>query len=313
MSILSQIGNTPLVEIKNIWKSGDVRIYAKLEGMNPGGSIKDRVALHMIEQAVHDGDLKPGMEVIEATSGNTGIGLALVCAAYKFPCTIVMPKSVSEERKQMCRAFGAYIIEIDGNTDTAIKFVNQIIKVKKGCYYNPNQFDNANNWKTHFLFTAPEISSQLQNLNFLGTGLGSPNPNILVAACGTTGTIVGCKSFFNYNYERVKLWKLNEVIKTKTVGVFPKKDSKIQGLKNLRFQKKPKIYDSASIDKRVMADDKKSFDMTRILAREEGIFCGVSSGAAMRAAIREAKKLEYGTIVVIFPDNGYRYLSEGIF
>jgi cysteine synthase B len=209
MTILDSIGNTPLVEIKKIWKSNRVRIFAKVEGMNPGGSIKDRVALNMIQQAINRGDLKPGMEVIEATSGNTGIGLAMVCAALGYKCTLVMPDSVSRERYQLCKAYGANVESVTGNTDDAIKLVNywktwKKLETGEYIFYNPNQFDNPDNWKTHWLYTGPEISGQLHSI---ARTKQVPNPNVFVASCGTTGTIRGCGAWFNYNYKQ--LIKLN--------------------------------------------------------------------------------------------------------
>jgi len=308
MSILKSIGNTPLVELKHIWQSKSVKIFAKVEGVNPGGSIKDRVAYQMITDAIKNGELVPNMQVTEATSGNTGIGLAMVCAALKYRCLLVMPKSVSEERVKLCQAFGASIVLVDGNTDDAIKYVEKL-KFNKYIYV-PNQFDNPSNWKTHFLHTGPEISRQLHQ--YLNT-TKPPNPNVLVASCGTTGTIRGCKTWFDYNYNVIKDCHKGEQIKTKTIAVFPRKNSKIQGLKNLRFSKIPKIYDKSFINQRDIADDDNSFLMAKRLAQKEGIFCGMSSGAAMCSAIKEAKKMDYGWIVVILPDNGYRYISEGIF
>lgn len=314
MSILNSIGNTPLVEIKNIWNYSNIRIFAKVEGMNPGGSIKDRVALNMIQQAIKRGDLKPGMEVLEATSGNTGIGLAMVCAALRYPCTLVMPLSVSEERRKLIKAFGATVINVEGNTDSAIRTVEEFIlatsnvKQHRNKFYNPNQFDNPDNWKTHWLYTGPEITRQLQ---LYTKTLYVPNPDIFIASCGTTGTLIGCKTWFDYQSKKY-FGDLRK--KTKTVAVFPPRNSKIQGLKNLRFSKTPKIYNRKLIDKRVIANDEESFKMTQRLAREEGIFCGLSSGAAMCEAIRQAQKAESATnIVVILPDNGYRYISEGVF
>ena len=313
MSIIDYIGNTPLVEIKSIWKSDKVRIFAKVEGCNPGGSIKDRVALNMIRQAIHREELKRGQTVIEATSGNTGIGLAMVCAALKYRCILVMPENVSEERVKICNAFGAKTIAVKGNTDAAISHVKSFMVFDN--YYNPNQFDNPDNWKTHFLHTGREITYQLQEL-LPWTGYAQPNPTVFVASCGTTGTLMGCKAWFDYNKKITENYypqEYYEALDTKTVAVFPKKHSNIQGLKNLRFNRKPKIYNKKLIDKRVIANDGDAFNMMHRLAKEEGIFCGISSGAAMHTAIKEAEKMKEGCIVVILPDNGYRYLSEGVF
>jgi len=254
------------------------------------------------------------MSVLEASSGNTGIGLAMVCSALNYHCTIIMPKNVSSERMKLIRAFGASLILVDGNTDDAIRTAKNYSKMKLGkgkAYYWTNQFDNPSNWRAHWLHTGPEICQQLQKVGW--SGYSAPNPDVLVASCGTTGTIRGCKTWFDYNYQATKKWKPGEEISTKTIAVFPKKDSKIQGLKNLEISKIPGIYDKSLINQRDMADDDNSFLMVKRLAREEGIFCGMSSGAAMCAAIKEAKKMDHGWIVVILPDNGYRYISEGVF
>ncbi len=311
-NILDNIGNTPLVEIKNIWKSDKVRIFAKVEGMNPGGSIKDRIAKRMIFKAIERKQLKPGMRVIEATSGNTAIGLAMVCAALGYKCTLFMPDSVSNERVQICRAYGADVVLIEGNIDDAIDSVNLIYNhsVNKNYFYNPNQFDNDDNWRAHYKTTALEICNQLRVYrNYIG--LGNPNPTHFVAACGTTGTMRGCALGFKRNYEQSS--RFNRIDNTKIIAVFPEKDSKIQGLKNLQFSKVPGIYKECLIDESVFVNDKDAFKMTRRLAKEEGLFCGVSSGAAMAAAVKLAKTLDSGFIVVILPDNGYRYLSEDVF
>lgn len=315
MSILDNIGNTPLVRINKIWKSEDVQIFAKVEGMNPGGSIKDRIAKNMILTAIKQKKLKPGMTVIEATSGNTAIGLAMVCASLGYNCTLAMPNTVSKERSQICRAYGATVSLIDGNMDAAIERVKFAMKSKLNqlAFYNPNQFDNAANWKTHYEFTAPEICNQLMNL-LHWCGYFDPNPTHFVAACGTTGTIRGCAEYFLKRYITINNHSpSNEGIRTKVLGVFPKPGSKIQGLKNLEISRVPKIHAPRLIDASVFADDKEAFTMTKRLAREEGLFCGISSGAAMAEAVKLAKTLEHGFIVVILPDNGYRYLSEKVF
>jgi cysteinyl-tRNA synthetase len=318
MSILNNIGNTPLVEIKKIWKSEDVRIFAKVEGMNPGGSIKDRIAKAMILDAIKKKQLKPDMEIIEATSGNTAIGIAMVCAALGRRCTLVMPNSVSKERAQICRAYGANLIKIKGNMDRAIAYVEEMLETyrergKGHLLYNLNQFDNPMNWRTHFHNTAPEICEQLMK-QLYWTGYYSPNPTHFVAACGTTGTIVGCSKKFRDYYLRIKSSPYPEEIRTYVHAVFPKKDSKIQGLKNLQFSRMPKIYAPRLIHGYSYANDAEAFAMTKRLAREEGLFCGISSGAAMAEAVKLAKTVKSGSfIVVILPDNGYRYLSEKVF
>lgn len=312
MSILDNIGQTPLVEIKKLWKSEDVRIFAKVEGMNPGGSIKDRVAKNMLLEAIRTKELKPGMEVIEASSGNTAIGLAMVCAALGYKCHLVMPSSVSKERSQICHAYGAQITLVDGNMDDAIAHAERISKTYS-IFYNPNQFDNTANWKAHYEHTAPEICKQLMSL-LPWCGVLPPNPTHFIACCGTTGTIHGCARYFKERYVEINTYlRHDESIKTHVHAVFPKPQSKIQGLKNLQFSRIPGIYAPRLIDESVQADDKEAFDMTKRLAKEEGLFCGISSGAAMAEALKLARTLEYGFIVVILPDNGYRYLSEKVF
>jgi len=299
------------VEIENLWKSGEVRIFAKLEGSNPGGSVKDRVAKYMIQQAIERGELKPGMEVLEATSGNTGIGLAMVCAALKYKCTLVMPKAVSEERKKILRAYGARLIEVDGATDLAITTVAEMMKTHGWVHhYNPNQFDNPDNWKTHYMETAPEIAKQLGEICYWTGHSPYMNPTHFVSAYGTTGTIRGCSAWFKFTYRTVLHI---ERYRTKIIAVSPQKNSKIQGLKNLQFQIVPKIHNPRYINETLFATDKEAFEMTRKLAKVEGIFCGMSSGAAMSQAIKVAKELKSGTIVVILADRGDRYLSTGVF
>lgn len=297
------IGNTPLVEIKRIWTPGKVRIFAKVEGCNPGGSIKDRVAYNMITQAIKRGQISLDTTVLEATSGNTGIGLAMVCASLGLNCVLVMPMNVSVERVRMIKAYGAQIILVRGNTNNAIKHANNIYShAHYDKYYMPNQFDNPDNYLTHFFYTASEIIKQL----------GHRNPTHFVSAIGTTGTIRGCAMQFAVN----KCFHKQEV-STKIIAVSPKVNSKIQGLKNLKLQRVPKIYNLNFIDKTVYADDERAFEMTRRLAREEGLFCGMSSGAAMDTAVTLARRLkakgEFAEIVVILPDSGDRYLSEKVF
>lgn len=303
-TILDYIGNTPLVEIQRIWKSDKVRIFAKYEGANPGGSIKDRVAKYMIEQAEKSGKLKKGMTILEATSGNTGIGLALVANVKGYNCNLVMPQSVSSERIKILQALGANIILTDGNTDSAIDFVHFLMKQKhqKRYYYNPNQFDNDDNWKTHLWNTAPEISHQLH----FSFDKVLP-PNFIISAIGTTGTIRGISTYF-------KIKCKDFPVETKAIAISPQRDSKIQGLKNLQFQRVLKIYKKRLIDETITVRDTDAFEMTRRLAREEGLFCGMSSGAAMCGAIEVAASLtKPANIMVILPDRGDRYLSTGVF
>lgn len=302
MNILNHIGNTPLIEIQNIWQSDKVRIFAKVEGMNPSGSIKDRVALYMIQKAIHRQTLKRDMEIVEATSGNTGISFAMVCSVYGYNCTLVMPKKVSMERIKKCRAYGANIVTVDGNIDTAIDFV-EIMKrdtKSKEIYYNPNQYDNIDNIDAHYYSTGYEISNQLYKKYKI------IHPSHFVSSMGTTGTIMGCSKWFKK--------RDGYLSSAKIIGVSPQEHSKIHGLKNLKFARVPKIYYPDLIDETITIKDIDAIKMTKRLAQKEGLFCGVSSGAAVHVAIEIAKELDKNAnIVVILPDSGDKYLSERLF
>jgi len=254
------------------------------------------------------------MNVIEATSGNTAIGLAMVCSVLGYPCNLVMPKNISKERIQICKAYGAGILLVNGNMDNAIAYVERIMRNKEYSYnfYNPNQFYNSNNWKAHYNSTGPEITLQLGKIFHWAEYNYNMNPTHFISAIGTTGTIMGCSMWFKDNYFSQQHF-LNDIYRTKIIAVSPSKDSKIQGLKNLQFSRIPKIYNSRLIDKTITVKDEDAFKMTKQLAKKEGLFCGVSSGAAMDIAIKVAKQLDSGIIAVILPDNGYRYLSEKVF
>ena len=292
-SILDAIGNTPLVEIKNLNPNQHVKILAKLEYFNPGGSIKDRAALFMIEEGEKSGKLTKNKTVLEATSGNTGIGLALVCAIKGYKLLLAMSESASLERRKILKARGAEILLTPGHlgTDGAIEEVYRLARENPEKYFMTDQYNNKANWQAHYFTTAEEIWKQTDG-----------NVSMVVATIGTTGTIMGISK---------RLKEYNPGIKI--IGVEPYLGHNLQGLKNLKEAYCPEIFEKKQLDKKVNIDDEEAFEMTRRLAREEGIFVGMSSGAAMVIACREAETMGKGVIAVIFPDGGERYLSTKLF
>jgi len=292
-TILDLIGNTPLVKINKLNPNPNVTIYAKLEGNNPGGSIKDRIARKMIEQAEAEGDLTPDKTIIEPTSGNTGIGLAMVSVVKGYDIEIVMSEAVSLERRKMLTGFGAKIILTPAQlvTDGAILKARQIITENPEKYFMPDQFSNKYNRLAHYETTAREIIDQT---NY--------TIDYFVSAIGTSGTIMGVGKYLRECNPNVKV-----------VCAHPVKGHYIQGLKNMEEAIVPSIYDPSHIDIEIMVETEDAFEMTRRLAKEEGIFAGMSSGAAMIAAAETAQKAEGGIIVVIFPDRGDRYLTTALF
>ena len=292
-NILDTIGNTPLVVINHMNPNPAVPIYAKLEGYNPTGSIKDRIALKMIEQAEEDGSLSRDKIIIEATSGNTGIGLAMIGAVKGYRVQIVMSSAVSIERQKMIKAFGGEIIltAADKGTDGAIIKTRELIKAYPGRYFNPNQFSNEYNKLAHYSTTAQEIWEQ--------TG---GKVTHFVSALGTSGTLMGVG---------MRLKELNSEIKI--IEAQPVKGHYIQGLKSMAEAIVPEIYDITKVDKSILIDTEEAYETARRIVREEGIFVGMSSGAAMLAAVRIADELRDGLIVVIFPDRGEKYLSTNLF
>ncbi len=292
-NILDLVGNTPLVPVNNINPNKKVKILAKLESFNPGGSVKDRPALRMIEDAEKSGELTKNKTILEATSGNTGIGLALVAAVKGYRILLVMAESVSEERKKILRAMGAELEFTPAHlsTDGAIEFVYELIRKEPENYWLADQFNNESNWKAHYSTTAMEIWDQ--------TG---GKVDAVVASLGTSGTLMGLSRRFK---------ELNGNIQI--IGMEPYLGHKIQGLKNMKESYTPGIYDKKRVDRIIRVDDEEAYQTARILAKKEGIFCGMSSGASMAAAIRLAKEMTGGTIVVIIPDGGERYLSTALF
>lgn len=292
-SILDTIGNTPLIEIKRLNPNPGVSIMAKLEYFNPGGSIKDRAALAMIEAGEKSGELTPDKTIIEATSGNTGIGLALVCAVKGYRLLLAMSEAASVERQKILKARGAEILLTPGHlgTDGAIEEVYRLVRENPDTYFMTDQYNNEANWMAHYKGTSEEIWEQ--------TG---GKINVLVATIGTSGTVMGMSR---------RLKELNPDIRI--VGVEPYLGHKLQGLKNMKEAYRPEIFNKSLLDEKVNIDDEEAFEMTRRLAREEGLFVGMSSGAAMAVACKEAAALQEGTIVTIFPDSGERYLSTTLF
>jgi cysteine synthase B len=293
MSIIDCIGNTPIARLDKINPNAKVRLFAKLEGNNPGGSVKDRIAWYMVKTAEAEGRLTKGSTILEATSGNTGIGLAMVGTARGYKVKLVMPECVSMERRKVLEAFGAELVLSPGNqgTDGAIRLAHRIYDEHRNGYFMPNQFDNEANVKAHYETTGKEVYEQTKG-----------EVSVFVAGMGTTGTLMGAGR------------RLKEMDRAITVlGVEPHLGHKIQGLKNMSEAIVPKIYDPAGLDEKWNVMDDEAFNTTRRLALEEGLFVGMSSGAAMAAAIRKAKEMSDGTIVVVLPDRGDRYLSTALF
>jgi cysteinyl-tRNA synthetase len=292
-SIIDSIGNTPIVEIKKMNPVKGVKIYAKLEYMNPGGSVKDRAALYMINKAENNGELTRDKIVIEATSGNTGIGLAMICAVKGYKIALTMAENASEERKSILRARGAKIILTPKHfgSDGAIEEAYRLARENPDKYFLTDQYNNDANWKAHYHTTAPEIIEQTNG-----------EVTSIVATIGTSGTLMGLSR---------RLKEYNKDIRI--VCAEPYLGHKIQGLKNMKESYTPEIMDKSLFDDKINIDDENAFETARNLAVKEGLFVGMSSGAAMAAAIEEAKKIKNGVIVVIFPDSGERYLSTNLF
>jgi cysteine synthase B len=293
MGVLDSIGNTPLVALETLSPNPSVRILAKLEGNNPGGSVKDRIALAMVRDAERSGELTRGKIILEATSGNTGIGLAMVGAALGYKVVLSMPECVSMERRKVLEAFGAELILSPGceGTDGAIKMARSMFEENRGRYFMPNQFDNPANVRAHYDTTGREIIEQTKGA-----------VNAFVAGMGTTGTLMGAGRRLREYDPRIRI-----------IGVEPNLGHKIQGLKNMKESIVPKNYDPSFADEKINVADDDAFNTTRQLAVREGLFVGMSSGAAVWGAMEMAKRMDRGSIVVILPDRGDRYLSTSLF
>lgn len=291
-NILETIGHTPLVKINRLNSNKKINIYAKLEGQNPGGSVKDRIALSMVTEAEITGELTKDKIILEPTSGNTGIGLALVGLVKDYKIALTMSAGMSEERKKMLRALGAELVETDPlkGTDGAIMKAREMYEAEPKKYWMPYQFDNPNNPLAHYKGTAQEIIEDLPDIDYF------------VAGIGTSGTLMGTG-------KRLKEYHKNIQI----IGIEPQQDHKIAGLKNMREAIVPKIYDELALDKKITVYNEQAYETARQLALQEGLFVGMSSGAAMFGALEFAKTVEAGNMVIIFPDRGERYLSTILF
>lgn len=292
-NLLEAIGKTPLVELTNLNQNPKVKIYGKLEGLNPGGSVKDRPAYYMIKEAEASGELTRDKIILEPTSGNMGIALAMIGAVKGYKVKLVIPACVTPERRQILEAFGAEVLLTPGEegTDGAIRKAYKILEEEPDKYYLPNQFENENNIISHYETTGPEIFLQTDG-----------KIDTFVAGMGSTGTLMGVSQYLKEKKPEVRV-----------IGVEPKKGHAIQGLKNLKESIAPKIYHPAALDGKITVEDEKAFKITRLLATEEGLLVGMSSGAAVAGALRLAKDMKSGVIVALLPDRGERYLSARLF
>ena len=291
-NILETIGNTPHVRVNKLFRD-DIEVWMKIERFNPGGSIKDRIGLAMIEAAEKNGLIDAETTIVEPTSGNTGIALAMIGAAKGYRVRLCMPECVSTERVAILQAFGAQVLLTPARegTDGAIRRAHKICSEEPELYYMPNQFANPNNPLSHYETTGPEIWNQTQG-----------NVDVFVAGLGTTGTLIGTARYLREQKSRLQV-----------VAVEPTVGHGIQGLKNMQESIVPRIYDPGEHDTKVIIEDGEAFEITRRLATEQGIFVGMSSGAAVAATLNIASEMESGTIVTILPDRGERYLSTTLF
>lgn len=293
MSILAGIGNTPVVELTSMNPNRRVRVLCKLEGNNPGGSVKDRPAYFMLKEAEKSGELTRDKIILEPTSGNTGIALAMIGAAKGYKVELCMPGCVSLERRGILEAYGATVLLTPANeaTDGAIRRAHQIHDGHPEKYYMPNQFTNANNFLAHYETTGPEILSQTNG-----------DIDVFVAGMGTTGTLMGVSRYLKEKKPAVRI-----------AGVEPPPGHMIQGLKNMQEAIVPQIYEANRLDEKLTIGDELAFETCRKLALTEGIFAGMSSGAAVAGALRLAADMTSGTIVTLICDRGDRYLTTALF
>jgi cysteine synthase B len=296
--ILAQVGNTPLLDMNHFARglgvAPGVGVYAKAEWFNPSGSVKARAALRIVEDAEAAGDLYPGKILIDSSSGNTGIAFALIGAVKGYEVHLVMPANVSQERKALALAYGAKLIESDPleGSDGAITLVRDLVAQHPDRYYYANQYNNPANWRAHYDTTGPEIWQQTQ-----GTATH------FVAGLGTTGTFVGTGRYLRARNPQIEL-----------VSLQPEDElSVIEGLKHLPTAIVPAIYDPTVADRNLGINPEDTWAMTRRLARQAGLFVGLSAGAAMVGAIQVAKELEQGVVVTLLPDDGSKYVSLGVF
>jgi cysteine synthase len=289
-NIVESIGNTPLVELPRLTPNPDVRIYAKLEGHNPTGSVKDRVAKSMIEAAEADGLIQPGQTILEPTSGNTGIALAMICSRKGYKLKVVMPDNVTAERAQLLTMYGAEIVYSEGakGSNGAVEVALEMAQDSR--YYMPYQYGNEANPNAHYHGTAVEILEELDEVTAFVGGLG------------TGGTLMG-------NGRRLK----EENPDTLIVAAEPMQGELVDGLRSLDDGFIPPIIDITLLDRKIMVSNRDAIVWTRKLLHEEGVFAGVSSGAIARIAARIAGELESGNVVFLIPDDGWKYLSSGVY
>ena len=290
-NITDFVGNTPLVEAQHILQKQGVTLLLKLEGNNPGGSVKDRAAYNMISEAIRRKNIRKGDTLVEATSGNTGIALALMARVLGVHMVLVLPENSTEERIKTMRSYGAEVIltpkelGMEGSRDYALK-----LKYKKG-YYRLNQFDNTDNSKAHYKTTGPEIWRDTEG-----------EVTHFVAAMGTTGTIMGVSDYLKEQNEHIKI-----------IGAQPKEGAKIPGIRKWTSEYMPEIFSPSKVDQVIQVSEEEAKQMTQRLASEEGIFAGMSSGGSVATALKVAEKIEKGVIVAIICDRGDRYLSSTLF
>jgi len=291
--LTSAIGNTPMVALTGLPGQGKVVILAKLEGNNPGGSVKDRPAWYMLRHAEEQGLLREGKTILEPTSGNTGIAIAMLGAARGYRVKLVMPACVSLERRRVLEAYGAELVlsPAEEATDGAIRLAHRMLAEDPERYYMPNQYANPANVLAHVETTGPEIWAQ-----------SGGEVDVFIAGMGTSGTLMGVGRYLREQHAGVRI-----------VGVEPTLGHAVQGLKNMQEAIVPEIYQRAELDEVVTVEDDEAFDMARLLAARQGLFVGMSSGAAVAGALKVADGMETGTIVTLLPDRGDRYLSTNLF
>jgi S-sulfo-L-cysteine synthase (O-acetyl-L-serine-dependent) len=292
-SLLNAIGNTPMIELVNLNTNPRVKILVKVEGSNPGGSVKDRAALFMIQKGEQTGELNQDKTIVEATSGNMGIALAMIGAVKGYHVKLFMPECVSQERRRILEAFGADLVLTPAKeaTDGAIKRAREFHNQEPEKYYLPDQFSNEANTLAHYYTTGPEILSQTNG-----------EVDIFVAGMGTTGTLMGVSKYLKEKKPAARV-----------IGIEPTVGHTIQGLKNMTEAIVPKIYNPRALDEKIAIEDEEAFETARLLAAKEGLFVGMSSGAAVAGALKIARGMSRGTLVTLLPDRGDRYLSTTLF
>jgi cysteine synthase B len=290
-SILDAIGNTPLVHLPRLSPKSGVNLYAKLEGQNPTGSVKDRIARHMILAAEASGALTPDKVILEPTSGNTGISLAMVARAKGYKLICVLPDNVTPEREQLLRAFGADVVYAENaiSTNDAVYKAQQMLAEDPDRYFMPYQYGNDNNPKAHYETTGPEILREV------------PDIDVFVAGLGTGGTLTGAGRYLKEHRPAVKV-----------IAAVPHPGDLVQGLRDLGEGFIPPVLDESVLDGRIVVDARTSFATVKEMMEKEAIFAGISSGAVMRVAIRAADRLQSGNVVALLADGGWKYLSTAL-